>query len=200
MKTAAEEQRTYNNAGTAYVATRPGYAYSEDEDYGNLTSTTDFNWSGTSWAPYRSNVTEYFPKVEYDSEAIAFTTYLAGLPARHRLKDGAGNDLTEDLNLYDHENEYATPPATGELTAVRQWVSEALYSQTSYEHDDWGNIEEVTTYDEYGGINPAPITGARTTWTVYDEIFHAYPVTITNDLEQTTTIATGRPLTGAAGL
>ncbi|MBN2116476.1 MAG: hypothetical protein JW730_07895 [Anaerolineales bacterium] len=166
------EKRIYANDGS-YTATRQTSTY--ESDYGNLVTLADQVWDGSNWNTYRSTVTEYFPNTT--------GVYLVGLPARQQIRDANDNVLAESLNLYDSNSTYDTAPSVGKLRAVRAWVdgahSTGRYSQATYDYDAWGNRTEVTASDEYGNALTAPAAGMRTAVTVFDPVFHAYPVSQT---------------------
>ncbi len=165
------ENRTYANDGT-YTATRQVFGY--ESTYGNLLTQTDQSWNGSSWVNYRSTSTEYFPNA---------SAYLVSLPARQQIKDANNAVIAESLNLYDSNSVYNAAPTAGVLTVVRLWIDGTLstgrYSQVTYAYDAWGNQTTVTTYSGYGNASTAPTAGTRTSTTVYDPSFHAYPISQT---------------------
>ena len=95
--------------------------------------------------------------------------------------------LAITINLYDNNlgNYYDTTTllsqtGIGKLTSVRTWMQGSNdYSQVTYGYDDWGNCNSEMTYDSYGTWNTAPPGGARTTTTVFDPVFHIYPISQT---------------------
>jgi len=166
------ENRVYAIDGN-YSPTQTLYTY--ESDHGNLATQTEKQRSGNSWLTYRTTQFDYFPND---------TNYLVGLPARQQVKDANNVVIAETLNLYDANTSYTQVPAIGKLTAVRTWMDGALatgrYSQTSFGYDTWGNQTSVTTYNDYGTASVAPpSTGAATATTVYDPMFHVYPISQT---------------------
>jgi YD repeat-containing protein len=77
----------------------------------------------------------------------------------------------------------------GKLTAIRTRMSTdgTLWSQVSFGYDSWGNRTSETTYSGYGTHYSTPTTGARTTTTAYDPVFHVYPTSQTTPQGLTTT-------------
>ncbi|NUQ85285.1 MAG: hypothetical protein HUU11_11275, partial [Anaerolineales bacterium] len=165
------EKRIYANDGS-YSATRTLYTY--DSTYGNVLTETEQSLTSGNWMTYRTREYNYYPN---DSTS----RYLVSLPARIRNLDAAGNVLSSTVFLYDNVQRHAVPPANGVLTAIRNRISTdgTQWSQVSYGYDIWGNRTSETTYSGYGTYDSAPTTGARTTTTAYDPVFHVYPVSQT---------------------
>ncbi len=182
--TSSETQTAYNTNSTPVGSTstqyfyNPNYQLSQQKEYDN----GDL---------YRMTHYEYF---------VNLAKNITALPAHQWVTDAGGTTLAETLYLYDGSNTYNTAPTDGKLTAQRTLVSGNQYAQTTYVNDAWGNQTSVTTYTGTDGTAAsAPTTGAATTSTVYDGTYHTYPVTITNALNQATTITydytKGVPLT-----
>jgi len=96
------------------------------------------------------------------------TKWMVGLPARVTVTDSGGAVLSRSLNLYDGADTYTTKPTAGILTATRQVIRGADYSQTSFVHDAWGNVTEQTVWTGYDGTaSSAPTAGAQTSYTCY---------------------------------
>ena len=169
--TNAEENRIYSSNGTSYNATRSVYTY--ETTYGNLRTQTDQSWNGSAWLNYRSKEIAYYPN-------NTGNTYLVGLPGYENIFDANHVFLGQTLFFYDNHLNYSDLPTYGKLTDMRTWTGSLGYSHVEYGFDDWGNRTSVTTYSGYGtGTTNTPPTGPRTTTTVYDPIFHAYPISET---------------------
>jgi RHS repeat-associated protein len=167
--TDAEEHRIYNSNGTSYSATRSVYTY--QTTYGNLLTHTDQFLSGTTWVDYRSTTIGYYPNP---------SDYLVGLPAYENKFDGNNQFMGQTLYFYDNHLNYSDPPTLGKLTDTRTWTGTTGYSHIRYGYDGWGNRTSVTTYSGYGGANTnTPPAGGRTTITVFDPVFHVYPISET---------------------
>lgn len=175
------ENRIYNNNGTTYNATRTLYTY--ETFAGLLTSQTEQLWNGTSWTPYRVTDTGY--------TTLNNSSKYMYLTAAQNVWNGTKTTLLgQTLYLYDNHNLYSDVPTNGVLTAVRTRTKGTTeYSQITYGYDTWGNQTTQTAYDSYTTASANPTSGARTTTSVYDPVFHVYPITIQNALGQTTTIA-----------
>ncbi len=176
VSTASEENRTYDNNNN-YSATQSAYTY--EPTYGNLTSTLESSWSGSAWSPYRRTDNYYVP---YTGANL----YLSGLLAARNVFDGANNFVAQTLNIYDGNNAWNQAPTAGKLAAARTWVSANNFSQISYGYDAWGNQTSTSAYSAYGPADSDPASGARGTSTVFDSVYHTYPVSQTNALNQTT--------------
>ncbi|MBV6396396.1 MAG: hypothetical protein HFACDABA_01994 [Anaerolineales bacterium] len=148
-------------------------AYDAYDSYGNLTQKTQ-SGDGATLVTH----TDYFPNV---------SAWLVGLPARTWVTDGT-NLLTESLNLYDGANLYTTPPTVGVLTATRSLIFDNSYSQTSMTRDAWGNVTSQTSWSGYGTQSSAPTSGARTSYTTYDSVYHTYAMSTTNALGHVTNV------------
>jgi RHS repeat-associated protein len=161
------ENYIYSDNGT-YDASRQVLTY--EPTYGNLTSQKDQVWNGSAWIDYRYTNFGYYPNQ---------AAYLVGLPAYQNTFSANNTHLAQTLFLYDNHNNYYDPPSTGVLTAIRTLTGPSGYAQTSYGYDSWGNRSSVTSYSAYTDAYSAPTSGARTTTTVYDPVFHAYPLSQT---------------------
>lgn len=167
----------------SYSATREVYTY--EPTYGNQTVVTSQFWNGSDWVNYVRTETEYYPNTN--------GVYLVGLPGKVKPYDTKGTPETNDdvplaITLYqydDNQGWYSQPPSQGKLTAVRTKVSEPdQYTQVSYTYDEWGNRVSETTWSGHGTGGSSPITGGRTTTTLYDATYHTYPVSVKNPLNQ----------------
>jgi YD repeat-containing protein len=166
--TSAVENCIYAN-DASYSKTNTVYTY--EPTYGNLTTQTEQSWNGSAWVNYRTTSIDYFPNNG--------SVYLVGLPARQQIKNASNAVIAESINIYDSNSTYNQMPTVGKLSAVRTWMSGTQYSQATFAYDTWGNQTTVTTYSGYGTASTAPTTGARTTNTAFDTVFHVYPISQT---------------------
>lgn len=178
--TSTVENRIYPSVG-GYSATKTLYIY--ESTYGNILTETEHSWNGTDWTKYRVKEYTYYPK---DGDG----RYLVSLPARIRNLDAADQVLSSTLFLYDNNTgNWPVPPEYGVLTGIRTRVSTdgTLWSQATYGYDSWGNRISETTYSGYGTPSSNPTTGARTTTTTYDPVFHVFPISQTTPSTQNVT-------------
>ncbi len=171
ISTASQENRIYDNNNN-YSATQTAYTW-PDQTYGNLYRTDESSWNGSAWLPYRRTENYYMPYTDAN-------LYLTGLLAAQNVWDLNTSALVgQTLNIYDGNNAWNQVPTAGKLAAVRTWVSANNFSQVSYGYDDWGNRASTTAYSAYGTATSAPASGARSTSTVFDSVYHTYPVSQT---------------------
>ncbi|HMN00461.1 MAG TPA: RHS repeat-associated core domain-containing protein [Anaerolineales bacterium] len=149
-----EMNAVYDSSGIEAAHTTASYTY--NDTYGNLIEKTV---SGTDIETI-TTTTDYSPNTSGGK-------WLVGLPARVTVTDSGGAVLSRSLNLYDGADTYTTKPTQGILTATRQLISGADYSQTSYGYDAWGNVTEQTVWTGYGTASSAPTAGAQTSYTCY---------------------------------
>ncbi len=176
-----------------FYGTRQVLAYETADQngsqYGNLTRQTNQVWNGSSWQNRTAVRTEFYPQTG--------TKYIVSLPARQTILDctsgcdftGGTGILGESLNFYDSSTVLATPPATGQLTMTRVRLDDSTtpvrYAQTDYGYDAHGNLDQITSYSEYAGVDAAPASGARTLSRTYDSTYYTYLLSETNPLNQT---------------
>lgn len=87
----------------------------------------------------------------------------------HQGTTAAGAIVKRRLSFYDNLD-YGAAPTRGDVTAVRDYLSDSSYQVTSYSYDSWGNRLTATN-----GENET------TTWT-YDPTYHLYVTRVTNPL------------------
>ncbi|PKN91158.1 MAG: hypothetical protein CVU44_20570 [Chloroflexi bacterium HGW-Chloroflexi-6] len=175
VRTVAQENWVYASDGSSR-ATREEYTY--EETYGNQVGLQSQSWDGSAWVNHIRTETNYSPNTN--------GVYLVGLPGRIRQLDAGGNVLGSNLYLYDYNlGDYQTVPTQGVLTAVRS--RNTGFSQVSYTYDGWGNQISQTLWSTYGTANTPPSGSGLATTTQYDPLYHTYPVSSTNPLNQTVT-------------
>jgi RHS repeat-associated protein len=185
--TSSATQTAYNTANAAVGSTTTQSFYNA---YYQLSQQKEYE--GTDL--YR--VTNY----EY---VVNTANNLTALPSRQWVTDAGSAILAETLYIYDGNTAYTNMPTAGLLKAQCTLVQDSKYAMARYGYDTWGNQTTTTTHNGLTNANTcdpsAPPTGAATTTTVYDPTYHTYPVTITNALDQETTITydytKGVPLT-----
>jgi len=172
IKLDSAESILYNNSGSEVGKTKAVYTY--ETTYGNLLTQTEQFWTGNMWVNHRKTENSYW----FNNSS---TSYLVSLVGKTKITDSSNNTLAETLYLYDGNiGDYQTMPTNGKLTAVRSLIqNETDYSQISYAYDNWGNQTSQTTWSGYGTWNTSPSSGARTSTTVYDSVFHTYPISST---------------------
>ncbi|NOH04075.1 MAG: DNRLRE domain-containing protein [Chloroflexi bacterium] len=181
VKLDSTETRIYENDGVTYSAAKTVNTY--ETTYGNLTAELKQFLDGAAWVDYLRTEYTYYPNA---------TTYVVSLPARiQQVRPSTNEVLASSLFLYDgNTGSHAAAPTQGILTAQRTLAKDNDWIQISFGYDAWGNRTSETTYGGYGSANASPTAGARTTTTVYDPIYHVYPVSQT----------TPPPTAGGAGL
>jgi RHS repeat-associated protein len=95
--------------------------------------------------------------------------YIVGLPSHTWIDNGIGT-IAETINVFD---------SNGFLTKTRALMDPGQYSQATFGYDSYGNVTSLTTYSGYATASSDPASGARTASTVYDSIYHTYPISIT---------------------
>jgi YD repeat-containing protein len=156
--------------GGSPISTRTTYGYDPalqgGAQYGNLTHVREY---GDGATPYRTTVTTYTVNPD-------FGVWIVGKPQEVKVYAGdvGGQALSWTESYYDYSLAH-TPPVTGMLTLVKQIdpLSPTRVVQTRYAYDSaWGNLTDV--WD--------PLS--RHTGIAYDPLYHLYPLTATNALEQ----------------
>jgi RHS repeat-associated protein len=183
--------RTFENSSLWY-GTRENYGYlPEDQNYeqfGNVTRTVVSYSLGDEWTYHHASLSKYYPQT-------GSARMLADLPARQLTLDcrtgcdftGRTGLLAETLYYYDNSNEVVSRPVTGRLTMQRNRVKLAgQYTQTNTAYDTYGNVTGTTTYADYATSTANPAGGMRTLTRTYDPLYHAYPLTETNAINQST--------------
>lgn len=140
------------------VTTRKEYAYDgyanlvEEKDLGEVSSTLDDVVTQTD---YRLNT----------------AAYIVDKPVAVTVKDAAGTVLRQSQTFYDGANDNLTAPVKGHATTNRAWLaSESRWVGSSAEYDSYGNV--VAEIDALG----------NRTETIYDPVFHQYPVEVRDPL------------------
>ncbi len=147
-------------AGADGPHTQTSYQY---DDYGNITQETHCGateQAGDEVVIVRDYV--YNP-----------TAWIINTPWQETVKSLAGEVQRQTRYAYDGQA-VGQPPTDGLVTAISQG------------RDDWGWVTTQTKYDAWG--NPEVITDARgyATHTIYDNVNHQFPVSMTNAAGHTT--------------
>jgi RHS repeat-associated protein len=167
----------YDSNGAQIGGTKTNFTY--ETSYGNLITKQEYDNPDGSGTPYRTAT------LTYTTARNTSALYIVSALARQQVKDGSGNLLTDTLYFYNDSTTNGAMPLKNILTMTRTLMDAGQYAQMDYAYDTWGNQTSVTTYTGLGTATNAPTVGAATTTTTYDAIFHAYPVSTTNALNQT---------------
>ena len=163
-RTNSETSTVYGAAGGSLTT-----AYDYESTYGNLVSQSVFGD-----IPHTLTTT-----YQYLAPIIDADTYIVSLPTRVAVSAGTST-LAETLTAYNGD---------GIPTRTRALMSAGQYSQMDVVYDTWGNVTSQTVYTDYSNGSSDPAAGAQTATTTYDPAYHTYPLTITNALGQTVTMA-----------
>lgn len=147
--------------------------------YGNLTEVREIPRVGAAWAttPLRTTYTWYYPNV---------SAWIIDKPSRKDLYTacsgcGGGAIVNQTFLYYDDataDGQETTPPVQGLLRREKSGLA-PLWSSATYEY--W-----VTGTKRNGNLRSATDANNRTTETVYDTAFQAYPVCVANAKGQAT--------------
>jgi YD repeat-containing protein len=193
--------RTFGSGDTDWTGTRMTYQYEPgdqhflengnyaDKQYGNLTRTVTSVWNGTAWTPLRATKSEFWMR---DSGGV----YLVSLPGKTIQLDcsSACNFITatpllgESLYIYEGSDTYSSAPTSGRLSIQRDLVNgsgtQKRYSETAYTYDTYGNVLTQKAYIGYAAENSPPVSGTQLITTTYDGVYHTYPLSQANALNQ----------------
>lgn len=199
------------DGNASWTATLNRFEYNASEQggiqYGNQTRLLEsyYDHLNSRWQDFRLTRTGFYPKVDA-------SVYLVGLPGYQKQYDcGTKTDghCSSDyptyppesmlssgvFYLYDGTTDFATPPTTGKLTGQRSLIrfatppdTDPRYTDVSFGYDSWGNQTTQTQYTAEGSATTLG-TGAQTTTTTYDPVYHTYAVAVQDPLKQITTLA-----------
>ncbi len=165
-------RKVYDNYGSSPVSQRTVYAYDRpqqgDAQYGNV---TDVETYGTDDALYRRLYREYYPQ-----DDTANGRYVVNKMAEEKLYDGAGTCQDQRRMVYDQASGYAaydTPPSAGYVHEV--WRAGEGLPAGGGCNNGWVR-QKLLGYDSYGNLTSQTASNGAVTSTVYDDLFHAYPV------------------------
>ncbi len=140
---------------------------------GNLVVQSDYLASTL----YRKKYFEYL--INNDPEV-----YILDRVSRELLTDENDIIISETVNEYDG----GSLLSLGELTLSQSKTGTSNQSvDTKYYYDDYGNIIETRSFSGYGAIGANPGVYYQSISTIYDNTLKTYPVTITNELNQSKT-------------
>ncbi|MFZ2095400.1 MAG: RHS repeat-associated core domain-containing protein [Anaerolineales bacterium] len=210
--TSSEQNRAYNG-NLSFVATKNEYQYISsdqgDTQYGNLTRSISYYYSGSAWVAYRGSRSQYYPNVSNDTpEDSRFLTGLPGYTNVYQCPGGcdwaAGDLVSSQWYLYDGNTMYSDLPSNGSLTGSRTmtdyYLGNPMYSDSSFTYDSWGNRTITTQYMDstnLGGFGTG--SNPQTTYTCYgaegslgghtcsNDGYYTYPLWEYNALNQKTT-------------
>ena len=137
------------------------------DEFGNLAQVMDYG-SGKP-EQFRTLRRGFFP---------ATGPYIVGLPAYETLfaGDTTGTRMRSTSYKYDNSS-YALPPSKGLLTSVDAFNEQAGYSHsTELEYDVYGNLTKLTD------------PNLHATTTVYDPLYHVFPISSCNAKNQCSSI------------
>lgn len=138
----------------------------EYDSYGNVT-VADNDGDVETIGDERRTVTSY----TYNTG-----NWILNKPAVVALYDDESNKISEKKFYYDGNSAPEYPPVKGNLTKEEIWL-------------DTGPVNPATTYayDEFGNVLQATDAMGRSITNVYDPVYHAYLVGVTNVLGHTIT-------------
>ncbi len=168
-------QRTmeiYDKDGLNPDSQETHYAYTlgqqGDTQYGNVTGEWMYDGDG---ALYRRIRREFYPV-----DDVANGRYIVNKMEEEKLYDGSGACQAQRRMVYDQASGYAaydTPPSAGYVHEV--WRAGEGLSAGGGCDDGWVR-EKLLEYDGYGNLTSQTAPNGAVTSTVYDDLFHAYPV------------------------
>jgi RHS repeat-associated protein len=191
MALSYERDASYDGTKTIY---KHDATYQGGTQYGNQTEAIEYAWTGSSWSPYRSTRTWYFPPNDG-------SPYLVGYPAKIQQSKCSGtceygneNVLADSLLIYDSNTSYSQAPTIGKLAAQRTLIrfngpgyTNMRYQDTKFTYDAWGNQKSVKVYTAEGETDNIGIGEPQTTTTYYDDDgYHTYPIAVTDEMGLTT--------------
>jgi RHS repeat-associated protein len=145
------------------------------DEFGNIAQILEYG----SGLPEEQRTTRigYFP---------ATAPYIVGLPAYRVVYEGLGTLGRQARSTgfcYDGDDSCNAAPTKGLLTLVKVFNDHLGYSHwTSYEYDTYGNVKKT--------IDP----NLNETTTSYDPMYHLYPITKCNALNQCSSLEWDYPL------
>jgi RHS repeat-associated protein len=149
---------------TASTTCTPSHSDLTFDEFGNLVQVMDYG-SGKQ-GQLRTLQSAYFP---------ATGPYIVGLPASETIYAGdtTGTRMRATAYTYDANASWASPPTKG-LLASTDAVNEQTgdFSTTAFEYDAYGNRTKVTD------------PNLHATTTSYDPLYHLFPQSICNALNQ----------------
>ncbi len=164
---ASNGSRDYESDGVAFRDRCASFTY---DAYGNRTLESlhgDCSNSGDE----KRIITGFVPNT---------TAFITGLPAYQQVWSGlsGGTRLAETLYGYDGAGAWNVQPTVGNLTSRLSWLDQDnSYIGTTFSYDSHGN--EISRVDAMGNSSS----------TTYDSTYHVFPVSRTNTLQQTESMA-----------
>ncbi|MBI4786265.1 MAG: hypothetical protein HY782_04375 [Chloroflexi bacterium] len=138
--------------------------YFSYDAYGNLTQTDEWGEYSSS---YRKTLNTFYPNT---------TAWILNKVGLTQVFDTFSARVSETRYLYDGATSHTTAPTKGDLTRVDVTDDGTTYfSSLRNTYDSYGNA--LTTKDGVG----------NTTTFAYDSVYHLFPTTVTNALNQVTT-------------
>lgn len=138
---------------------RSNYEY---DDYGNNIKTV--NWGDIDISgDERSILTDY---------SINTSSWIINLPSRQRTfanSTASEPKISETQYFYDNNVNYTDLPSKGELTKIKKYLDTKS-----------GYIQDLLSYDAYGNVISKTDPNGNITNIEYDEIYHIFPISITN--------------------
>lgn len=157
------------------------------DQYGNSTNT--ISWGEVLDNKYENSGDEISSETHFAyNNDPANNLYLVGYPnitKTFNSSNFSGTPIAQTEYTYD-----ANPPVRGRVMSVKKGIDSGPTVTTSMTYDDYGNV--ITAKD--ANENATPGTGNIVT-TTYDSIYHAFPITVKNILEHSSS-STYDPGTG----
>ncbi len=180
---ATSETTSEYSVGAVVASRRTDYIY--DTQYGNLLTTTEYADGGGTL--YRQTERSY---------ALNTSQWIVNKPSYEKVYHWAGSWVQDAWTAYRYDYKAANDAAMGNqghLTAVRRWNG-ALFADTRYTYDSWGNRTSETTYTDYGTSGAFASVSPMTTTFGYDSQYHLYTESITNTKGQVTAYSYNKSL------
>jgi RHS repeat-associated protein len=149
-----ETTLTANSTNVPYTALSTSVKTTEYAGSASRTVRTDTDYSAYGEVKGRKEVgiadyngDERFTDIEYQPN---LSLYIVDKPSRTRLFAGTstgGTKIAETTYAYDNAAGYASPPAKGDLTRTRRWISDASggdWAETGASYDGKGNLKTET--------------------------------------------------------
>ncbi|MEO8649244.1 MAG: RHS repeat-associated core domain-containing protein [Acidobacteriota bacterium] len=113
----------------------------------------------------------------YSTNSTYRTANILGLPTVVKIKDSSGTIVSQSEMSYDDSGFVPSGSSNAMPTTMRTWDSTkgAVTNPASY-------LETHATFDEYGNRTIATDAKGYETATTYDSTYHAYPVSVTSPI------------------
>ncbi|XFA67183.1 RHS repeat-associated core domain-containing protein (plasmid) [Tistrella mobilis] len=160
LNTATEESYVHSGGQPRAIRTERLF-----DDYGNVRILRERGLADIA-GDERTTWTYVYPNTD------AYIVDKVGRKIVHAGPDSTAPKVLDEIYLYDGATVSTTPPQRGNRTAVRRWLDTTNLFATV----------ETATYDAYGNQITKTDALGNTTTTLYDDVFHLFPVEVRNPL------------------